>query len=58
MQSWEFSHRKRDSVALTTGSSILIMIAGMLVPILAAAPFYIADRRAHLEQDEKPESER
>ncbi|MFR9730286.1 hypothetical protein ACL03H_13740 [Saccharopolyspora sp. MS10] len=30
---------------MTTGISILIMLAGMLVPVLAAAPFYIADRR-------------
>ncbi|WP_255520875.1 MULTISPECIES: hypothetical protein [unclassified Saccharopolyspora] len=35
---------------MSTGSSILIMMAGMMVPILAAAPFYIADRRADSEQ--------
>ncbi|GAA2355164.1 hypothetical protein GCM10009854_36620 [Saccharopolyspora halophila] len=27
------------------GTSLLIVLLGMLVPVLAAAPFYIADRR-------------
>jgi hypothetical protein len=31
------------------GTSLLIVIAGMLVPVLAAAPFYIADRRRQRE---------
>ncbi|MBB5153163.1 hypothetical protein BJ970_000697 [Saccharopolyspora phatthalungensis] len=37
------------------GTSVLIVLLGMLVPVLAAAPFYIADRRrerAAVEDDE------
>lgn len=39
------------------------MLAGMLVPVLAAAPFYIADRRADAEpapaeaEPEEPDAE-
>lgn len=29
------------------------MMSGMLVPILAAAPFYVADRRAEQKRDEE-----
>lgn len=64
VQTWDFfSPRRRDSVALSTGTSILIMMAGMLVPVLAAAPFYIADRRRDAEsaqaetEPEKPDAE-
>ncbi|GAA0524396.1 hypothetical protein GCM10011581_44580 [Saccharopolyspora subtropica] len=32
------------------GTSLLIVLAGMLVPVLAAAPFYIADRRRQREE--------
>ncbi|RKT83003.1 hypothetical protein SAMN05421805_10322 [Saccharopolyspora antimicrobica] len=27
------------------GTSLVIVLLGMLVPVLAAAPFYVADRR-------------
>ncbi|SFT09140.1 hypothetical protein [Saccharopolyspora flava] len=38
-------------------SSLLIVFIGMSVPILAAAPFYIADRRSET-RPEKAESEK
>ncbi len=34
------------------GTSVLIMIAGGLVPVLAAAPFYILDHRAERRAEE------
>ncbi len=34
-----------DGVSTTVGNSILTVLVGMLVPVLAAAPFYLADRR-------------
>ncbi len=61
VQTWDFfSLRRQDSVTLSTGTSILIMLAGMLVPVLAAAPFYIADRRRDAEAtqaDTEPEKQ-
>jgi hypothetical protein len=33
------------------GTSVLIVLAGMLVPVLAAAPFYLADRRKQRQED-------
>jgi hypothetical protein len=36
------------------GTSLLIMLVGMLVPVLAAAPFYIQDRRADLRAAHEP----
>ncbi|WP_406692440.1 hypothetical protein REH65_11670 [Saccharopolyspora sp. ID03-671] len=38
-------------------SSLLIVFIGMSVPILAAAPFYIADRRNQTESDEPEKAE-
>lgn len=37
------------------GNSLLIVLMGMLVPVLAAAPFYLADRRR--EQQEAAEGD-
>ncbi|SEG92193.1 hypothetical protein SAMN02982929_05494 [Saccharopolyspora kobensis] len=32
------------------GTSLVIVLLGMLVPVLAAAPFYVADRRREQEE--------
>ncbi|MER7015949.1 hypothetical protein ABT324_31320 [Saccharopolyspora sp. NPDC000359] len=39
------------------GSSLLIVLLGMLVPVLAAAPFYWAERRTDQQVPESQEAE-
>lgn len=34
-----------NGVSSVVGTSVVIVLLGMLVPVLAAAPFYLADRR-------------
>ncbi|GAA4613435.1 hypothetical protein GCM10023108_14000 [Saccharopolyspora hordei] len=42
---WLPSSLTLDGVSRAVGSSLLIVFLGMMVPVLAAAPFYVADRR-------------
>jgi hypothetical protein len=35
------------------GTSVLIMLVGMLVPVLAAAPFYVLDHRAERREEQE-----
>ncbi|GAA4865576.1 hypothetical protein [Saccharopolyspora rosea] len=39
-------------------SSLLIIFLGMLVPVLAATPFYLAERRAERRGEVEPDEER
>ncbi|WP_344686232.1 hypothetical protein [Saccharopolyspora taberi] len=39
------------------GGSLLIIFVGMLVPVLAAAPFYILDHRARRREELKREQD-
>ncbi|GAA2820870.1 hypothetical protein GCM10010470_65180 [Saccharopolyspora taberi] len=50
-----FAHRRQGFGAV--GGSLLIIFVGMLVPVLAAAPFYILDHRARRREELKREQD-
>ena len=51
-----FAHRWQGFGAV--GGSLLIIFVGMLVPVLAAAPFYVLDHRARRREERELELER